>query len=184
MTVQPNQNGLIALTKDPSKRVYFDTWPSITDQKSASWTMIPIIGRAEPIPMYQSSGARGLGLALRLAAGVQSGDDEVKLNERLSFLKSLTYPGKVGDYHIHPPIVWVICGDHINVKAFAQDVSVTYNDNTPWGVDNDTVTHPLVVDVKMKFIVVNDYLPNNDSVIQDGDNYSGPTSLDIRSARN
>ena len=92
--IQPRLNGVIALVKDPSKKVAFDTWPEIQDQKSANWTMIPVIGRSEPIPMYQTSGARVVSLSLRLAAGVEKGDDEIKMNQRLSFLKSLTYPSR------------------------------------------------------------------------------------------
>lgn len=184
--ILPNQNGAIIQVNDTSKRVNFDSWPDIADQKSANWTLIPILGRAEPIPMYQSSGARGLGVNLRLAAGLEKGDTEKDLNERLNFLKSLTYPGTVGldeAFYVHPPLVWVICGEHINVKAFAQDISVAYNNNTPWGNDDDVVTHPLVVDVKMKFVVVNDYLPNSNTVRDSGDNYQGASAIDIRGGR-
>lgn len=167
--IQPNLNGVIALVDDPSKKVTFDTWPEIQDQKSANWAMIPVIGRSEPIPIYQNSNARGVSLNLRLAAGVQQGDDEKKMNERLNFLKSLTYPSKARSFSAHPPLVWVICGDHLNVKAFAQDVAVSYS-NMPWGHDDEVVTHPLVADVRIKFVVVNDDLHSSGSVREKGDN--------------
>lgn len=186
MAIQPSLNGAIALVKDPSQRVAFDTWPDIQDQKSANWTMIPIIGRSEPIPMYQSSNARAIALSLRLAAGFEKDDDEKKMNERLSFLKSLTYPSKTrGGINVHPPMVWVICGEHLNVKAFAQDISVSYQES-PWGHDEEVVTHPFMADVRMKFVVVNDLLHTDSSVRNKGDNYqdaAGAVVPDIRSLR-
>ena len=177
--VLPSNNGVIALVTDPSQKLYFDTWPTIQDQKSATWTMIPIIGRSEPIPMYQSSGARVVSLSLRLAAGVMEGDDEKKMNERLSFLKSLTYPsrpGVAGSLSTHPPLVWVICGEHLNIKAFAQDVSVSYAD-MPWGSDEEVATNPLAADVNIKFVVVNDKLHTSESVRGGGDNYQDAPNL-------
>lgn len=177
--VLPSNNGVIALVTDPTQKLAFDTWPEIQDQKSSNWTMIPIIGRSEPIPMYQSSGARVVSLSLRLAAGVVPGDDEKKMEERLSFLKSLTYPsrpGIAGSLSTHPPLVWVICGEHLNIKAFAQDVAVSYAD-MPWGHDEEVATNPLVADVKIKFVVVNDKLHTSESVRGGGDNYQDAPNI-------
>jgi hypothetical protein len=175
MTLQPAQNGGLLLVNDPHQRVMFDTWPDIQDQKSSNWVMIPIIGRSEPIPVYQSSDARRINLKLRLAATASlnplQGTSEVfEMKGRLDFLKSLVYPDKKGSFHTHPPLVWLICGDHINVKAFANSVNVTYVD-VPWEAVGDEVTRPMVADVNIQLTIVNDFGVTADTVRNAGDNY-------------
>jgi hypothetical protein len=175
MTLQPSQNGGIVLVNEPSKKVMFDTWPDIQDQKSANWTLIPVIGRSEPIPVYQSSNARKISLKLRMVASsvvrpLPAPDESFEMEGRVNFLKSLLYPQRVGAFDTHPPIVWLICGEHINVKAFATTINVSYID-APWDAIDDEVTRPLVADINLQFTIVNDFTVSSDVVRDAGDNY-------------
>lgn len=175
MTLQPSQNGGLILVREPSKRVMFDSWPDIQDQKSANWVMIPVIGRSDPIPIFQSGEPRKISLKLRMAAStvqrpLPAPDEVEEMKGRINFIKSLVYPGKQGSFHTHPPIVWLICGDHINVKAFVNSVNVSYVD-VPWEARGDEVTGPMIADVSLQLTIVNDFTVSSEIVRDGGDNY-------------
>lgn len=182
----PSENGGIVLVNDTSKRVTFDTWPTTKDQKSANWSLIPVIGRSEPIPIYQSSEARRLAVTLRMVASdsqktLPATDEVEEMKKRLDFLKSLTYPQRVGRFNTHPPLVWVIIGDHINVKGFINSCNISYID-VPWEIDEaGAATHPMVADVAMEVTVVNDFTIDAETVRVRGDNFPdihpGPNNI-------
>ena len=75
MTTLPSENGGLILESDWSKRAMFDTWPEITDQKQATWSMLPVVGRAEEIPVYSSSRSRVLSIAFKLVSSSQQEDN-------------------------------------------------------------------------------------------------------------
>ena len=172
----PSENGGIVLVGDTSQKVTFDTWPSVKDQKTANWSLVPVIGRSEPIPIYQSSEARRFGLNLRMVASdsqktLPATDEVFEMKQRLDFLKSLTYPQRIGRFNTHPPLVWVIVGDHINVKGFVNSCVINYVD-VPWDIDEDgAATNPLVADVALQVTVVNDFTVDSQSVRSRGDNF-------------
>lgn len=71
--------------------IFFQTMPNTSDTKSAQYGGETPMGRTEPIPVYQSSGARNISLTLTYAA-ISAKFDQSWVAQQVSRLQALVYP--------------------------------------------------------------------------------------------
>lgn len=126
----------IHLDSDPSQRVAFQTMPDeIPDSKSANWNRISPWGRGEPYRVYSGSDSRTINLELEFFVSTDYLDEGTLdfLRSRVNFLRSLVYPESEdanSGIVTHPPVVWLLVGDLLNVRAVVTNCSVRWKG--PW----------------------------------------------------
>lgn len=119
------------LASDPTKGVRFQMWPdNIQDSKVVNWSNIEVIGRSEPILAFHSSGSRELAFMLLFAASVDEADDigVAKVQERVNFLKSCSYPTKSKEtgFSTMPPVLTLIVGDLIYTRCVIKSIDISW----------------------------------------------------------
>jgi hypothetical protein len=91
MAVRTYSNAFLVLDDDFSVGVEFQIFPqTIRERKSAVWANIPVLGRAEPVKVYDHSSPRSVDFQLAFFASVDEGDASVRTvdNERDKITKS------------------------------------------------------------------------------------------------
>lgn len=160
---QPAINGYILPVIDPLnfqqelRPLYFQFTPQIaSDSKRSNYRSVDILGRAEPIQIYQSGGERKIGLELTYAVfdGTQSGvnfqpypregvpvtsskksafDYDDILNT-IDFFNSLQLPVTLGadSAYIPPPMIWLNYGErYVNLPCVVNSVNLKYPEDAP-----------------------------------------------------
>ena len=129
--------GGIFLESDMNVGVKFQLWPDdLAEGKSVNWSSIGVIGRAEPIVAYQNSSAQQFSLTLQFVSSLDGSDDGTpqKVQEKLNFLKSTTYPIKsTSGFSTRPPVVIFILGEMIDARCVVNSYSAEWSD-TPWNI--------------------------------------------------
>ena len=184
--------GGIFLESDMSIGVKFQLWPDdLVEGKSVNWSSTGVVGRAEPIVAYQNSGAQQFSLTLQFVSSLDGGDDGTpqKVQEKLNFLKSTTYPLKSNSgFSTRPPVVIFILGEMIDARCVVNSYSVEWSD-TPWNIVDDAplstnpfkassilgitqdpyYDYPLYAKVKMNLMTVNARVHDSTYVRTKGD---------------
>lgn len=109
---------------------------SITDQKSAQYQDINIIGRSSPFKSYSSSGPRGITFTLEFMTNPEAEDNSMGpsvIRKYLDRLQALVYP-IYENYTVSPPPHCLIhIGDQLEMVGVCNNVSVNYdNQRIPW----------------------------------------------------
>lgn len=129
-------------------RLYFQHMPDqIQDTYMALYNPVYIIGRSEPLQLYNAGGPRMLNLNLFFSA--QNTPEDVQLN--LNFCRSLAYPIYRSNGVVSPPPVCILrLGTFLSMRAIVQGVNAMYS--SPWELDTMT---PMVAMVNLMLAQVN-----------------------------
>lgn len=107
------------------------------DEKSAEYIPIEIIGRFEPLLVYQGSSERLITITMSLYFG-----NPDKLRALVNRLRSLVYPVRRKGSYTMPPVVILRWGNNIKVRGVVRDISINYENsvydtaqNAPYNVD-------------------------------------------------
>lgn len=102
---------------------------STSDSNPAMYDTDMIPGRSTPVIGYNSSGPRTISIQIELFASLEQSDNgtaEKNVEDKVAFLRSLTFPD-YSKYFISPPSpVLVVNGRSLKVKAVITDVQVEW----------------------------------------------------------
>jgi len=102
---------------------------TISEEYSAQFDNIPVLGRSTPYAGYGGGGPRSISLDLPMHVDYSDG----QYLDKIQRLKALPYP-EYEDY-IEPPKVYVKIGDFIAIIGYCDSVSVAWN--KPYGFDTN-----------------------------------------------
>ena len=100
---------------------------SFSDEAQANWSEQSAMGRSEPWQAYSDTSARRITFEIQLQAEGDPLEDVVK---PARWLQALQYPIYFNNVIYRPPIVYLVWGDLLTMRAFCNQSSVTYN--APW----------------------------------------------------
>jgi hypothetical protein len=145
--------------------------PELGTSKSAEFTPVPIIGRANPLWVYGSSGERAWNLELKFFVvspptnfsereeGAGLSVDQVNeackiaVTDKINWCEALVYPIIKNGLSQGPPTIQFVFGDLINVNCICTDVQTSYPG--PWYIKSvGNVGWPMygIVNVTLKQI--------------------------------
>lgn len=113
----------------------------ISDDYSANFENLPVMGRSSPYVGYSGGGPRTVSFSLTLHADYCNGD----LLGTIRKLKSMAYP-EYEDY-VDPPEILFRLGDFILIRGYCDSVSVNWQ--SPYGKDQNGNTIYYLADVSI-----------------------------------
>jgi len=121
----------------------------VTENKSAQYNEIPIIGRSLPHLGYSSSTSRALGLSLNFVATNREGKYSPQwVKSRVRWLEAKVYPVYEDGFAYPPHRLLVVVGEAIGLQCVMTSVSTSWMG--PWAFD-DSTAHPFRAQVDCQF---------------------------------
>jgi hypothetical protein len=148
------------LDLDGDDRLEFQLMPDIiSENKSAMYHEVPIVGRSLPLLGYGSSTSRAMGLSLQFTATHPSGKYSPEwIVEQVRWLESKVYP-EYEDGFVYPPHrLLVVVGVAIGMQAVMTSVNTAWMG--PWAFTESTAT-PFRAQVDCQF---QEYGMNEDEI--------------------
>jgi len=121
--------------------IWFQTNPTISDGKSAEFDSVSIQGRAEPVQVYRSSGARTISLDLTYQAYSKE-HDERWVAQQIARMRALVYPIYRRDRlssgaFLPPPLVLLNYGTRfVNLPCIVTNYSISYSEDDVIDIEN------------------------------------------------
>jgi hypothetical protein len=111
----------------PSEFLSFYWIPEeISEEVSANWEEITIIGRSAPIHSYAGTGPRTISVELQFVADGTGDSVEAEVHTKVQFLKSFTYPEYIANNLKAPHRLQLIIGGFLNVVGIIESADVTW----------------------------------------------------------
>jgi len=118
--------------------IFFQTMPSVGDQKQTTYATSDAGGRSEPFSVFQSSSPRAISLGLTYVAINQKFDIQW-VNQQIARLRALLYPvykrNNLNQSFIPPPMVLFNLGFRfVNVPCVVTSYSIDDGDEDPYEI--------------------------------------------------
>jgi hypothetical protein len=172
---------LINKETNSSDRLEFQLMPdAISENKSAMYNEIPIIGRSLPLLGYSSSSSRMVSLSLRFVSLNEEGNGKYSprwVEEQVRWLESKVYPRYEGAITYPPPRLDLFIGYALGMQCIMQSYNTTWMG--PWAISEGGVARPFqaMVDIQLQeYGQNNDQYPYGHASAESGDNQLRPVS--------
>jgi len=145
---------------DNDNRLEWQLMPeAISENKSAMYHEVPIVGRSLPLLGYGSSSSRSMGLSLQFTATNREGKYSPEwVVKQVRWLEAKVYPEYEDGFTYPPPRLLVVAGVAIGLQCVMVSVNTTWMG--PWAF-TDAVATPFRAQVDCQF---QEYGANEDEV--------------------
>jgi len=142
-------------------RLEFQLMPeSVSENKSAMYNEIPIVGRSLPLLGYSSSSSRMVSLSLRFVALNEEGNGKYSprwVEEKVRWLESKVYPRYEGEITYPPPRMDLFIGYALGMQCVMGSYNTTWMG--PWAAYEGGVARPFQASVDIQ---LQEYGQNNE----------------------